>query len=119
MSVKRVKAFATVKLPPLPFLRTVKDIQYFNNITRDAVGNYVRRDDQFAGHGDTAGAAAFGELPEALAAVPDAAGFGAHGFGIGPLGEVGANPIKILERGRGPADVSRHQRSGPTWRRLP
>ena len=95
----------------------MEDIQNLNATAFDSVGDDVGGDDHFAGHGDAAGAATFGEIFEALAAIPYALGFGEDGFCVRLLCEVGSNPIKIFKGVGSPVDSSQRQRSAPTWRR--
>lgn len=97
----------------------MEDVQDFDGIALNSVGDDVRGEDDLSGQGDATGTAAFGELLEALAAVPDALGLGEHDFSTGVLCQVGSYPFKVLERDRRPAYLSRRQRSGPTWRKRP
>lgn len=103
----------------LPFLRGMKDVENFDGIALNSVGDDVGSDDDFAGQGHTTVTPAFWKLFEALATIPDALSFGEHDFDTRPLCKVGPDPIKVLERVWGPTNPSRCQRSAPTWRRLP
>ena len=97
----------------------MKDIQNLNAIVFDSIWDDIREDQDFSGQGDTARTTAFGELFEALAAIPNALSLGKDGIRLRMLCDVGSNPIKVLEGVGSPLDSSQRQRSAPTWRRRP
>lgn len=103
----------------LPLLRGVEDIQNFDGIALDAVGDDIRGDNDLAGQGNTARTTAFGKLFEALAAVPDALCFGLHDLSTCVVCQIGSDSFEVLEGSGSPANVSQRQRSAPTWRRRP
>ncbi len=97
----------------------MEDVQDFDAIAFDSVGNDVGVNEYFAGHGDSTGATAFRELFESLAAIPYTLGFGEHDFIVRIFCQVGSNAVKVLECARSPLNSSQPQRSAPTWQKHP